>query len=252
MSITMLRGFFSLAWMAFAATALTAQGIRVSGSGEVDVPAATLVLQGRLEAKAELPGDALKKFADARRRAVEKLETAEIENLEIRGEGFSVKIGVPGQQGGVVFMGGRNQPDTIEPEITAGEMLVVSVPGFGALEAQAQRVLLGDLMDTMKSAGVSFVVPSNNRNFVSRSNQVNAKNPGVYFRPADRKKLETEAYRRALADARDRAERLAELSGVKLGPVTSIVAVKGAPPVLSDEQVSKRVVDLQVTYGIIP
>ena len=42
------------------------------------------------------------------------------------------------------------------------------------------------------------------------------------FRMADVKELRTQAYTAAIKDAREQAERLANLSGVKLGRVTSV------------------------------
>jgi uncharacterized protein len=50
---------------------------------------------------------------------------------------------------------------------------------------------------------------------------------GIRFELEDPSALQAEARQKAVADARARAERLAQLAGVKLGPVVSIVEVEG-------------------------
>jgi uncharacterized protein YggE len=54
---------------------------------------------------------------------------------------------------------------------------------------------------------------------------------GIAFEIEDPAPLEAEARKKAMADARTRAERLAELGGVKLGPPVSISEAGGGMPV---------------------
>lgn len=223
--------------------------IRVSGHGEVPVSGESLVIKARLEVSAEVAGDAMKKFADQRRRLDAKLKELEIESLSVSGEGFGVRVGVPGGNSNnfMVMNGRRSAPD---PEVQAGEMVVVTVAGLAEQDAEQTRGLIADILDCLKEEGLKLGVVTNSRVFSSVTNRVNSKEPGIYFRPAGRRKVETEAYRLALDDARDRASRLAELSGLKLGGVVSIVAVTAKPPALGQQRRSLHEVDLQVTYGI--
>lgn len=57
------------------------------------------------------------------------------------------------------------------------------------------------------------------------ANQIN----GLRFELEDPSPLQLEARKKAVADARLRAERLAELAGVKLGPAVSITEIDGGP-----------------------
>ena len=89
---------------------------------------------------------------------------------------------------------------------------------------------------------------------------------GVYFTVADPAALEAEARAQAMADARERAESLAELGSVELGQILVISEVIGQPvqplldrggamaqeaagPSISPGQLSYHV-QVQVTYGI--
>ena len=89
---------------------------------------------------------------------------------------------------------------------------------------------------------------------------------GVYFTVADPAALEAEARAEAMADARERAESLAELGSVELGEIQVISEVIGQPvqpfldrggamaqeaagPSISPGQLSYHV-QVQVTYGI--
>lgn len=89
---------------------------------------------------------------------------------------------------------------------------------------------------------------------------------GVYFTVADPAALEAEARAQAMADARERAESLAELGGVELGAIQVIsevigqpvqpfyggdraVAMEAAGPSISPGQLSYHV-QVQVTFGL--
>src|SRR4051812_36487033 len=66
------------------------EGISVAGSGEVKAKPTTVELNATVSGDAELAADAIVKYRDARRRAVEALNGLKLEGLKVEGGGFSV------------------------------------------------------------------------------------------------------------------------------------------------------------------
>ena len=64
----------------------------------------------------------------------------------------------------------------------------------------------------------------------------------VRFVLEDFDKLQEEAYEKAIADARTRAERLARLSRVELGPIVAVreISVPGERPAGSDDEAPRK------------
>jgi uncharacterized protein YggE len=104
---------------------------------------------------------------------------------------------------------------------------------------------LGDILDQAVSAGANNIY-------------------GVYFEVSDPSQLEAAAREKAIADAKARAESLAQLSGVSLGEVLTISEVIGGPGPLIESAVvgmggggtpiqpgeTQVNVSVQVTYAI--
>ncbi|MEZ6197102.1 MAG: SIMPL domain-containing protein [Planctomycetota bacterium] len=247
-----IREFVALAVGLFAlAGGLAAQGIRVVGSADVPVASSALVLKARVAAKAELAGDALKKFSDRRRRAMEALEKLEVEGLQLTAEGATVVIGGGGTDPNGFVIAGRGVPDP-EPEVRVAEMLVLRLGGYADRDEDDRRETLVTLLETLKEAELELAEPTNPRVFNPNQGKFDPARPGIYFAPSDARASEDAAYAAAFADARGRAERLAALAGVKIGKVSGIETMKDEPVTLASSPEARHAVTLRVTFEIAP
>lgn len=147
-----------------------------------------------------------------------------------------------------------SQPNGAQPATRGGEFIpkVVGYRVVNAVEVTAREVTkLGDLLDAVVGAG---------------ANQVN----GIAFRVEKAEELMDLARKRAVADARRKAELLATETKVVLGPprqiveagsspprqtymggpVYSAMSPRSAPPVAAGEQ--ELSVSIQISYAIMP
>jgi hypothetical protein len=87
------------------------------------------------------------------------------------------------------------------------------------------------LIDTCHDAGLTLG-PSGVMSFIQMQmrQQTGAGDMLVSFKIPDKTDLENQAYEKAVADAKAKAERLATLSGVKLGRVLSVEDQGAQPP----------------------
>ena len=107
--------------------------------------------------------------------------------------------------------------------------LVVKAANLRKMDEEAMLQLVARLLDVAQDAG-GHVGPRNEFNPYYYDPYERFGGGGlVRFVLDDFEKLEEEAYEKAIADARTRAERLAKLSGVELGPVIAVreVSVPG-------------------------
>jgi hypothetical protein len=98
---------------------------------------------------------------------------------------------------------------------------VVKASGIRTMDEDSVLQLVGKLLDVAQDSG-GKVGPQNNWNPYYYNPYQNMSTGLVRFVLDDFDKLQEEAYEKAIADARSRAERLARLSKVELGPIVAV------------------------------
>jgi uncharacterized protein YggE len=201
-------------------------GIAVQGIGERVAKPNQVELDIQVSGAAELYGDALVKFRDVKRRTLEAFEALKIDNLSIEERGVALSRGDSAE---AMQMAMRGQDATsIKFKVDLSSRLRIKLTDISEMPPEVVLETLGKMLDTARDSGADVGPSAAEVNMAYR-----------YGRPVtgsisrfvlqDFESVREEAYKAAIADARQRAERLAKLNGLKLGRVLSVseVAVSG-------------------------
>ena len=198
------------------------EGLTVTGKGEVAARPNLLEIDLEVVAASELTADAIVKYRDARRKLQEAFVALKLTNVKVEERGLLVdKKGLNNRY--YFFMG---EPNTrSKTEVQLSRKLVVKGTDIRKLDEDALLQLTAKLLDVAQDAGARL----------GKSNEFDPyfyydygrRNEGlIRFVLEDFDKLQEEAYEKAIADARTRAERLARLSKVELGPIIAVREVQ--------------------------
>jgi uncharacterized protein YggE len=194
------------------------QGFTVAGKGFVAVKPNSVEIDLEVAASSELTGDAIVKYRDARRRIRDAFAALKLANVTVEERGLLVDQ--KGMQNPYYF-GGFQPNMRTKTEVQLTRKLVVKVADVRKMEEDALLQLIGKLLDVAQDAG-GRVGSQNffNPYYYNPYQQVSS--GLVRFVLDDFDKLQDDAYEQAINDARTRAERLARLSKVELGPIVAV------------------------------
>jgi uncharacterized protein YggE len=207
-------------------TAANIEGLTVIGKGAVAARPNLLEIDLEVSAASELTADAIVKYRDARRKLQEAFAALKLANITVEERGLLVdKKGVANRY--YFFMSEPNTRAKTEVQLSRG--LIVKGTDIAKLDEEALLQLTAKLLDVAQDAG-------------ARLGKTSDFDPYFYYdyrRPEGLvrfvlegfDKLQEEAYEKAIADAQVRAERLARLSKVELGPIVAVreIQVPGEP-----------------------
>jgi uncharacterized protein YggE len=202
----------------FAASAQT-PGITVVGHGLAEAKPTHVTITALVSAQAPVAADAVVKYRDARRRAVEAIEGLEISGLSIEGEGFVLDSTVNQQQMQAIWQG--QAPQQIEGEVRVSEALRITITGIAEMEEQAVMDTLINVLDAAKESGLTTGAAVTQRKRQVMYGQ-SIDTALATFGLEDPAALQQQASEAAVDDARAQAQRLAELAGVELGAIEAI------------------------------
>lgn len=202
-----------------------AKGILVAGTGVAKAKPTVVELGGTVTGDAELASDAITKYRDNRQRAIDAIENLKIEGLKIEGGGVAINSTLSAQAM-QAMMNGMPQTGAANNRLQVTEPLVIRLEGVDKLTTEELLETLVRIVDAGKDAGV-VIGPVQQYNPYVYNPRAGQASSLAKFRMMDIKDLRQKAYEEAITDARQQAERLAKLSGVKLGRVTSVR--EGAP-----------------------
>ena len=140
-------------------------GITVSGSGEVRAKPNVIEVQLRSAAKAELTGDAIVKYRDAKRRTLSAFTGLKIENIEIEEEGLSITPGNAAEMMQMMWRGMANT--TSKTQIELASTLTVRLKGIDSLTPEEMTETIGKILDVAQDSGAT-VGPSPEEAAMSR------------------------------------------------------------------------------------
>lgn len=218
------------------------EGLTVAGKGSVSARPNLVEVDLEVSAASELTADAIVKYRDARRRLHDAFTALKLANVAVEERGLLVDQ--KGQMNPYYF--GGYQPNTRnKTEVQLARKLVVKASDIRGMDEEKLLQLVAKLLDVAQDAGARIGrQPTFNRYYYDPYERFNQQ-ALVRFVVDDFDTLQEEAYQKAIADARTRAERLARLSQVELGPIVAVreVAVPGELPGVSpahDEEDSPR------------
>lgn len=239
------------------------EGLTVVGKATVGAKPNLAEVDLDVSASAELTGDAIVKFRDSKKRVHDAFAALKLANVVVEERGLLVD-----QKGAMrnPYYYDYNPNTKTKTEVQLSRKLVVKATDVGSMDEEAVLQLVGRLLDVAQDAG-AHVGPPANMNMYNYRYGINPGASLVKFVLEDFDEVKEQAYEKAVADAKSRAERLARLSGLELGPVVAVREVvapadqPGQPD--ADEVSSKRLettkfqeipvkVELQVRFAIHP
>ena len=194
-------------------------GITVIGSGSAKGKPTEVEIAATVSGEAELTNDAMVKFRDAKKRAVAAVEAMKIKDMVIEPNGLSVGQAMdPNAQQQMMRGGGAAAIG--KPKIQISENLKISLKNIDKLETGVLMDTLMKVIDNGRDAGLGIGPQISPNNYYQY--QQMAAVPMLQFKIVETKVQRDEAYKLAIEDAKSKAQKLADLSGVKLGKITSI------------------------------
>lgn len=202
-------------------------GISVSGTGEVRARPNSVELKLRASGTAELTADAIVKYKDSKERLLAAFEELKLPDMKVVEGDVSI---VRGDAAALMNYAMRGQTPAGKQTVEIASSLWFMLGGIGEMEPPELMELLGRILDVARDAGAAVGPTAAEVNYAYRYGRP-LQGSLVDFVITDFASHREEAYEKAIADARQRAERLASLTGVTLGPVMAVqeVLVTGDP-----------------------
>lgn len=213
-----LHVFFAVCFASIAPAFADDGGISVSGVGIAKGRPTVVEINTRIVGEADVAAEADAKYNDLKKKAVSALEALKDPNLSLEFGGPSVGLAPdPGAQMRLVQ---GIAPDNSKRRVQVSEQLKLVMKDIEKLDKDALRAAVLKVVDTARQSGLQ--VGDTPANYIQAQLQAQTgTNPEAIavFKVPDRSELEAQAYEKAVADARSKAERIAKVSGVKLGRV---------------------------------
>lgn len=200
------------------------QGITVTATGEAEVRPDTLVFIGKLTESAESADDAVVAFRDTRRRAMQAIETLDIEGLSVEASALRLSRGgdMAGMGGMMIMPGGGGEVEAPPGQLAISQSVTIRIAGIDDMEQDALIELIVEVADAAKEAGISVGEMTEEQMMMMQFGQGMGASELAVFRVSNADAAQAESAELAMAQARAKAERLAALAGVGLGRVTAI------------------------------
>jgi uncharacterized protein len=217
------------------------EGFTVAGKAAVSAKPNVVEIDLEVSAASELTADAIVKYRDSKKRLQDAFSALKLKNVGVDERGLLVDQ--KGQMNPYYF-GGFQPNSRNKTEVQLSRKLIVKASDIRKMDEDGVLQLVAKLLDVAQDAGAKVGGGQNDFNpYVYRFNQ---QTRGlVRFVLEDFDKLQEEAYEKAIADAQARAQRLARLSRVELGPIVAIreVNVPGDHIASGDDEptTSKRI-----------
>lgn len=213
------------------ASAAEGGGITVVGVGSVEAKPSVVELTGMIIGQGQLAGDAVTKFHGNRRRAETAFKNLNIPELEVVNEGVTLYSALSTAQM-QAMMRGMAVNNTQSQKLSVSETLKLRLSGIDKLSTQELLETIVKIVDSGKDAGVA-IGNDTTPTIPGVYNASKARNTMATFKVTNVQKLKEAAFQQAVANAKAQAEKLAGLTGVKLGKVISINSQGGSSPTTS-------------------
>jgi len=196
-------------------------GITVQGVGVAKAKPTQVEIECIVSGDAELAADATVKFRDAKKRALAAIEGLKNPDLKVTSDGVTINGLMDPNTQAMIMRGMGGQQQGAKPRVMIMEKSRLVLSNVDKLEPEALVETVLKILDVAKDGGFQ-VGPPQPTDYSEMQNYQRAGMTMVMFKVPDGTALRDEAYKVALADARGKAEKLAELAGVKLGKILTI------------------------------
>ncbi len=217
--------FLALIAVSTLAAAQENEGIVVRGEGSATAGPTEVELSATVSGEAPLATDALVKFRDAKKRALAAITAMKNPNLSVESSGVSVNSGTMDANTQMMIMRGMAAPNTSQ-NVRLMETSRIILKHTDQLKQDELLEKLLKILDVAKDAGfqIGAAPPRNWYEMQMRAQEGDDSNGvSIAFKLPDASAVRDQAYQTAMADAKKKAQRLAELSGAKLGSIVSVV-----------------------------
>jgi predicted secreted protein len=208
--------------LSVARTGRADDGIVVLSTGSASARPAEVEISARLTGEAELAADAVVKFRDAKKRALAAIAALKNPDLTVIPGGVSVASGMDANAQ-MMAMRGMSVPTTTQ-KVRLLETSRIVLTHADKVEGEELIEKLLKILDVAKDAGYQ-IGPAATTNYYEmqmRAAEGDEGNSIVAFKLPDSSVLREKAYTAAIDDAKAKAQKLAELSGAKLGRIVSV------------------------------
>jgi uncharacterized protein YggE len=189
--------------------------ITVTATGQASIKPDVAEVRAAVTGSAAMAADALRKFHDNRRRAVEAIKKLKLENLSVEGGGLSMTSAGANPNRMAQLLGGNQNAGT-PGHITVTEHLFVRLSAIDRMKEGESAKAVTSMIDTIKDAGLTL-------------GGGGMQSELVRFRSTKLEDARTAAVQNAMQSARRKAEALAALSKAKIVRIVSSREVT-APP----------------------
>ena len=206
-------------------------GISVYGTGEAEARPNTVEVSVRVIGRGELADDATLKYKQAKKNTLDALAALKLDGMEIKEQGMVVGTATAAGNRQVIVNGRRVNAQRSQLEVS--NVLRLRLGGLAELADDEVLRKVSALVETVQDSGGQMTgasVAAYGDGQVYYNNQ--AQMQAVRFLLVDLAEMREKVYEQAVADARERATRLAKLTGVKLGSPLAVqeVMVTGDAP----------------------
>ena len=215
------------------------EGFTVAGKASISAKPNIVEIDLEVSAASELTADAIVKYRDARRRLRDAFTALKLDNVAVEERGLLVD-----QKNAMMnpYFFNFQQTARTKTEVQLTRKLVVKASNIRKMDEEAVLPLVAKLLDVAQDAGgrIGGGMEDFNPYFYNPYNR--SMHGLVRFVLDDFEAVQEEAYAKAIADAKTRAQRLARLSGVTLGPIVAVreVEVPGERMGTSDDETPKK------------
>jgi uncharacterized protein len=219
------------------------EGFTVTGRGFVAAKPNYVEIDMEVAASSELTADAIVKYRDAKKRIRDAFSALKLNSVAVEERGLLVDQ--KGQMQSPYYFD-MQQNSRNKTEVQLSRKLVAKASDIRNLDEESVLQLVGRLLDVAQDAGAKVGPQFDAMYYWYYGYNPNRQNGLVRFILEDFDKLQEEAYEKAIADARSRAERLARLAHVELGPIVAIreVAVPGDQNIGSNDELPRKRLEL--------
>jgi len=218
-----LGAIFILAAIVFAATSARADdaGITVAGIGTVKGKPTVVEIGSSVSGEGELANDASVKYRDAKKRAVAALDALKNPDISVESKGFAVNQATDPMAQQRMMQGMGADPNT-KAKVQVTEELKELLKNADNLETEKLMETILKIIDTARDSGLTIGPGAMTYYQMQMAAQNGQTMSMISFKIPDPSSLREQAYKLAIDDAKAKANRLAELSGVKLGHIISV------------------------------
>jgi uncharacterized protein len=218
-----LGAIFVLAVSVLAAAAARAgdTGITVAGVGTVKGKPTVVEIGSSVSGEGELANDASVKYRDAKKRAVTALDALKNPDLSVESKGFAVNQASDPAQQQRMMQGMGADPNT-KAKVQVTEELKVLLKNADKLETEKLMEMILKIIDTARDSGLTIGPGAMTYYQMQMAAQNGQSMSMISFKIPNPSDLREQAYKLAIDDAKTKANRLADLSGVKLGHIISV------------------------------